>query len=275
MTLGTRSGIAYDRGGPAGQTPVVLVHAGVADRRMWDAQWSALAAERDVLRLDLRGFGDSVQPPAGPLSPVDDLLDTLDHAGVARCHLVGASFGAGVAVEAALARRGLVESLMLVAPGGSLIAEATAQLREFFAAEEAALADDDIDAAVEANLRWWVDGPHRAPGAVSASVRGEVGAMQRLAFEITSSWGSVAEQELDPPALTRLAEVEAPTVVLVGALDIDAIQDTAARLAEGLPRARLVEWPETAHLPSMERPADFLSLLREWLSETDRLRQPD
>lgn len=185
MTLHSASGIAYARAGPTGRTPLVLVHAGVADRRMWDPQWQALTADRDVLRLDLRGFGESVQLPAGPLSPVDDLLDTLDHAGVDRCHLVGASFGAGVAVEAALARPVLAASLFLSAPGGSLIAEPTPQLREFFAAERDALADGDIEAAVEANLRWWVDGPHREPGTVAAAIHEQVAAMQRLAFELT------------------------------------------------------------------------------------------
>lgn len=270
MTLRTASGIAYGRSGPAGRTPVVLVHAGVGDRRMWDGQWSGLAAEREVVRLDLRGFGESVAPPVGPLSHVDDLLDTLDHLGIERCHLVGASLGAGVAVEAALTRPSLVESLVLDAPGGSLIAEATAHLRAFFAAERAALADDDLDAAVEANLRWWVDGPHRGPGAVTASMRGEVGAMQRRAFEITSSWGPVEEKELGPPALARLADVKSPTLVLVGALDLDAIQDTAARLAAELPRVERVDWPDTAHLPSMERSDDFVVLLREWLSTTER-----
>src|SRR6185503_20113883 len=111
MTLRSTAGIAYDRAGPTGRVPIVFIHAGVADRRMWDPQWPALTADRDVLRLDLRGFGESGQLPTGPLSPVDDLLDCLDHAGVERCHLVGASFGAGVAVEAALVRPGLAQSL--------------------------------------------------------------------------------------------------------------------------------------------------------------------
>ncbi|HEU5270294.1 MAG TPA: alpha/beta hydrolase [Jatrophihabitans sp.] len=269
MTLRSTSGIAYDRAGPTGQVPIVLIHAGVGDRRMWDPQWLALTADRNVLRLDLRGFGESGQLPAGSLSPVDDLLDCLDHAGVDRCHLVGASFGAGVAVEAALVRPGLAQSLFLSAPGGSLIAEATPQLTEFFAAEGGALADGDLEAAVEANLRWWVDGPHRAPGTVAAATRGKVAAMQRLAFELTATWDEVTEAELDPPALERLSEVEVPTLVLVGAQDLDAILETAARMTAGLPQARQVEWPDVAHLPSLERPDDFLTLLRQWLAETE------
>jgi 3-oxoadipate enol-lactonase len=104
VTAFTSNGIAYDRGGPRGELPIVLIHAGVADRGMWDPIWPGLIGDRDVVRVDLRGFGDSAARPAGPVSHPDDALDTLSEMGVDRCHVVGASFGAGVAVEVALSR---------------------------------------------------------------------------------------------------------------------------------------------------------------------------
>jgi pimeloyl-ACP methyl ester carboxylesterase len=259
--------LAYDRAGPRGSVPVVLLHAGIADRRMWDPQWPELTSERDAVRLDLRGFGDSTERPDGPLSPVDDVLATLAALGVERCHLVGASYGAGVAVEVALTRPELVASLCLVAPGGALIAEATPDLRGFFDAERAALENDDLDGAVEANLRTWVDGPQREPDVVEPLMREQVRQMQRRAFDLTIDWDDVEESELDPPALERLAEVRVPTLVLIGALDLDAIKDTARRVCEGIPGARRVDWDDTAHLPSMERPEDFMSVLRDWLQD--------
>jgi 3-oxoadipate enol-lactonase len=260
------AGIAYDRAGPRDDVPLVLVHAGIADRRMWDPQWAALTAGRDVVRLDLRGFGASTERPQGPLSEVDDVVATLAGLGIDRCHLVGASFGAGVAVEVALSNPELVASLFLVAPGGSLIAEATPDLQAFFDAERSALEADDLAAAVEANLAWWVDGPQREAQAVDPGVRGLVGQMQARAFELTADWEDVEEKELDPPALDLLAEVGARTLVLVGALDLDAIQQTADTVTAAIPGARRVDWPDTAHLPSMERPGDFLELLRDWLA---------
>jgi 3-oxoadipate enol-lactonase len=265
-TLHAPTGIAYDRAGPRGDLPVVLLHAGVADRRMWQPQWAALTAERDVVRLDLRGFGDSTERPAGALSAVEDVTDTLDALGVTRCHLVGASFGAGVAVEAALTRPRLVQSLLLSGPGGALIPEATEDLRSFWDAERTALAGDDLEAAVEANLAWWVDGPHRDRGAVDPAVRALVGLMQRRAFGLTADWDDVEESELEPAALERLGEIDVPTLVLVGALDLDAIRLAADLVSEKIPDARRVDWPDTAHLPSMEHPDDFLALLRGWLA---------
>jgi 3-oxoadipate enol-lactonase len=269
MTFFTSKGIAYDREGPRGDPPIVLIHAGVADRRMWEPVWPAPSEEHDVVRVDLRGFGDSVARPAGPVSQGGDVLEALAEIGVDRCHLVGASFGAGVAVEAALTRPVAVTSLLLASPAGSLL-EMTAGLRAFVGEEAAALERGDLDAAVEVNLSWWVDGPHRHPGQVDPKMRALVGRMQRRAFGVTCDWDDVEESELEPPALDRLGEISVPVLVLVGGLDLDTVHDAAGRVVSGVGGARRVDWPQVGHLPSLERPADFLDLLREWTAELAR-----
>lgn len=268
MTAFTSDGIAYDRAGPRGDLPIVLIHAGVADRGMWDPIWPELTGDRDVVRVDLRGFGDSAARPGGAVSPPGDVLGTLSEMGVDRSHMVGASFGAGVAVEVALARPSAVASLLLAAPGGSLLAEATPDLRAFWDAERTALEHGDLDAAVEANLSWWVEGTRRSADQVDPSVRERVGRMQRRAFEVLADWDDVEEQELDPPALVRLGEIEVPVLVLVGGLDLDAVHDAAGRVVAGIAGARRVDWPDAGHLPSLEDPAAFAELLREWVKDT-------
>jgi 3-oxoadipate enol-lactonase len=265
VTSYTPHGIAYDRAGPRGEPPVVLIHAGVADRRMWDPLWPALTRERDVVRLDLRGFGDSAERPDGPVSQADDVLGALAGVGVGHCHLVGASFGAGVAVETALTEPSAVASLLLAAPGGSLLSEVTPDLQAFFDAEGAALDRGDLDAAVEANLSCWVEGPRRSVSQVDSAVRALVARMQRRAFEVTKDWEDVEEKELEPPALDRLGEIAVPVLVLAGGLDLDAVQAAADRVVAETAGARRVDWPDVGHLPSLERPADFIALLREWI----------
>jgi len=265
-TRRTDSGIAYDRTGPRDGVPVVLVHAGVADRRMWEPQWPALTSRHDGVRLDLRGFGDSTDRPEGPLSPPDDVLAVLDAEGIGRCHLVGASYGAGVAVEVALTRPTGVASLLLVAPGGSLIPEPTPDLRAFAGEENAALDAGDLDAASDANVRWWVDGPGQPADRVAPHVRELVATMQRRAFELTGDWDDVEEADLEPPALQRLATIDVPTLVLLGGLDLDAIRLAAERVQHDVPGARLVVWEGAAHLPSLECPERFLQLLEEHLA---------
>ena len=266
MTLYTASGIAYDRAGPRGELPVVLIHAGVADRRMWQPLWPELTRERDVIRLDQRGFGDSVTRPAGPLSPAGDVLEVLAEADAGRAHLVGASFGAGVAVETALTRPAAAASLLLAAPAGSLLAEMTPSLRAFIDAERDALGRGDQDAAVEANLSCWVEGPRRSAREVDPAVRELVGRMQRRAFEVTADWDDVEEAELEPPALDRLGQLAVPVLVLAGGLDLDTVLDAAGRVTAGIPGARRIDWARAGHLPSLEDPAGFLGLLRKWLA---------
>jgi pimeloyl-ACP methyl ester carboxylesterase len=106
---------AYDRRGrgPA----LVLLHALGADRRMWDPVLEPLAAQRDVIALDLPGFGGS--PPISPATPADlarAVAGQLAALGVERPHVAGNSLGGWVALE--LGRLGLARSVTAIAPAG-------------------------------------------------------------------------------------------------------------------------------------------------------------
>lgn len=259
----TRGGVAWDAIG-AGE-PLVLVHAGVADRRMWDPQWTALSAVFRVIRYDARGFGETL-PPTGPWSHHSDLGALLGELGIERAHVVGASMGAGIAVELALGRPDVVLSLILVAPGGALLGQPPDVLRSLWREEGEALDRGDLDAAVEINLRAWVDGPTRSTDAVDPAIRAFVGRMQRRAFEL-STWDNDAapEGELEPSAAERLGELRIPVLTLVGLADWPPIVDVAERIGREVPGARVVRWPGIAHLPSLERPTEFERLVREFV----------
>jgi 3-oxoadipate enol-lactonase len=149
---------------------------------------------------------------------------------------------------------------------GERACRAAASPRALIETENAALARGDLGDAVEANLTWWVDGRSREAGDIDPTVRELVRMMQRRAFEVTAGWDDIEERELDPAALDRLGEIRVPTLVLVSSLDLEAVHEAARRVADGIAGARLVNWPDTAHLPPMERPDDFLSLLRDWLA---------
>ena len=169
---------------------------------------------------------------------VGDVVALLDELAVPACHLVGASFGAGVAVETALTRPDRVRSLLLAPPGGSLLAELTPALRSFFAAENDALALGDLGAAVDANVDTWVVGAGREEAAVTPGVVAAVRVMQRRAFDIAADWGPVDTVELDPPALERLDRLTAPILVVVGGHDLDTTHDAADRVIAGATSGR-------------------------------------
>ena len=91
--------------------------------------------------------------------------------------------------------------------------------------------------------------------------------MQLRAFELAPLLNAFDEAELDPPLCERLAQLRCPTLVLVGGHDLETTKLAAASIVEAVPQARRVDWPDVAHLPSMEAPDRFLELARGWLDE--------
>jgi pimeloyl-ACP methyl ester carboxylesterase len=243
--------------------PVLLVHAGVCDSRMWDPQWTALADRHRLVRCDLAGFGRTAMPP-GDVAYAGDVVELLDRLGLGPLGLVGSSLGGRVALEVTAARPDLVERLVVIDP--SLPDhDWSSTVREFGAAEDAALERGDLDAAVEANLRMWVDGPGRRPDEVDARLRAFVGEMQRRAFELQLPALETDERLLVPDVGARLAEIGAPTLVVVGTEDVADMAAIAGRLEAEIPEARLERIGGAAHLPSLERPAEFDRLLLDFL----------
>lgn len=250
----------------AGEGPaVVLVHEAIADSRMWDPQWETFPTAHRTIRFDQRGYGRSPIEP-GVYSHAGDLVALLDVLGLDRTSLVGGSLGGRVALEVAVAQPERIEKLVLMDAGlpGHAWSEET---QAGWAEEEAALERGDLDAAVEVNLRMWVDGPHRSAANVDADMRARVGEMQRRAFELQMAVAEDAREELLVPDLSdRLEEVRAPTLVLTGDEDHDDIQSIANLLAEKIPDARRTSIPRAAHIPSLERPDEFDRVVLDFLA---------
>ena len=96
--------------------PIVMLHAGVADSRMWQAQADEFAKQFDVVRPDMRGFGDSELPPH-PWKPREDLLALMDELRLKPAHLVGCSMGGSLAIDFVIDHPERVSKLVLVGAG--------------------------------------------------------------------------------------------------------------------------------------------------------------
>ncbi|MFJ9947200.1 alpha/beta fold hydrolase [Kitasatospora sp. NPDC091207] len=240
----------------AGSGPVVvLVHSTVCDRRMWDGQVPALVgAGLRVVRCDLRGFGGTPVPDR-PYDNAQDVLDLLDHLGVERAALVGASGGGRVAlaVAARWPRRVTALALLCTALAGQ---RPSAALRAFGDREDALIEAGDIAGATELNVAAWL-GPD-ADDAARARVR----QMQRHAFEVqlaaVEEFGQIAV-DTDPSAVT------APTLLVTGAHDFPDFTRIADHLADRIAGARRLDLPWAGHLPALERPAELNALLLDFL----------
>jgi pimeloyl-ACP methyl ester carboxylesterase len=110
--------LAHDRRGSG--EPLVLLHGLGSRRKAWWPVIELVARKREVLAVDLPGFGDSAPDSAGTALTIADHADRLQRffteAGVERPHLAGNSMGGGIALE--LGRRGAVRSLTLFSPIG-------------------------------------------------------------------------------------------------------------------------------------------------------------
>lgn len=246
----------------AGQS-LVLIHAGIADCRMWDDQFAAFAERYRVVRYDIRGFGKSAMPP-GPSSTYRDLHGLLQYLNIHRAALIGLSIGGGIAIDFALQHPEITGALVLAASGlgGST---GSPEMAAQYAEIDAVLAREGVPAAVECESRLWVDGPRRTPDQVDASVRERVRIMNTAISLQPEEVGT--RERLDPPAITRLGEITAPTLVVVGDGDVPDVIATADLLASRIAGARKVILPDVAHMLTMERPDTFNRLVLDFLDE--------
>ena len=241
--------------------PVVLIHAGIANLRMWDEQVPALSDAYRVIRYDTRGFGRTETEDV-PFSNRADIAALLDHLGEESAHLVGVSRAGQIALDFALEFPQQVRSLVVAAggiggyeaPGGDpSVWEEPEKLWE--AKDWAKLADWETD--------YWVNGPGQASDRADVRVRDTVHEWILTNYQAEKAEGQ--PQPLDPVAVGRLHELQVPLLVILGTLDEPGTSASMRHLAESVPHARLEPFEGAAHMLNMEQPERFNRLLREFL----------
>jgi pimeloyl-ACP methyl ester carboxylesterase len=255
--------LAGDRWAGSGPT-LVLLHAGVCDRRCWREVGQRLsAAGRDVVAYDRRGYGEV--PPAGePFRHVDDLLAVLDAVSPDEpAWIVGSSMGGGVALDATLEASDRVAGLVLVAPTISGDPEpdeeayiaATNGLAE---AIDTAWTAGEQEACNRFEVHLWLDGPGGPEGRVSGPARELALDMNRIVIANGES-GPDGDSGLD--GASRLHEITIPVTVVCGELDVSMKLQRSAELADSLPNGTYRTLPGRAHLPYLEAPDEVAALI--------------
>ena len=251
--------IHYERTGSG--MPVVMLHAGVADRRMWEPQVTAFAEHFEVIRPDRRGFGLS-DLPAEPWSPVDDLLSLLDQLSLKPAHLVGCSVGAMLAIDFALDHPERVSKLVLVGPGisGGNFGQ---KHPELWADVKAADDAHDLNAINQAEMKLWLAGPRRSVDQIGLDLRRLF--LDMNGTSLKNDFDSAPEKDLEPPAIDRLGEISAPTLVVVGDEDAAPIFDATEVLMAKVKGVRKAVIHDAAHLPNLEHPEEFNRIVLDFL----------
>ncbi|MEN8235914.1 MAG: alpha/beta fold hydrolase, partial [Actinomycetota bacterium] len=240
---------------------LVFLHAGVAHRSMWQPQIDEFSDRYRCTAPDLRGFGDT---PIGsePFSRRDDVAAVMDSVGAETATIIGCSIGAGIALDFAIEHPGRVDRLVLVGGAPAGFDAADPDLERFGAQINEAMQNGDVGAAVRLQVQLWAVGPRRGEDAVREALREQVAEWTAAMFRI-SDWGDSIQ--LDPLAVERLDEVAVPTLVIVGAEDVELTLAGSRAIAEGVAGAELVVLDDAAHLPSLEVPERFNAALRDFL----------
>jgi pimeloyl-ACP methyl ester carboxylesterase len=233
--------------GPA----VLLVHAGVADARMWARQVEELGKDHRVITVDLRGYGETPLEPGAKYSDAGDVLAVLDELGVETVEAVGASYGGYVVQQLASRQPERFSRLVLIcAPTDGV--EPTADIRAVWAEEERLLEAGDVDGATDLMVRSWL-GPEADEPAKEL-----LHTMQKRAFELQLAAGDVDNEEYD----VEPEKISAPVRLITGAHDFEWFRNCADHLAERLPNVERIDLPWAGHLPTLERPTEAMGLIR-------------
>jgi pimeloyl-ACP methyl ester carboxylesterase len=244
-------------------SPVVLLHGGNLDRRMWDAEWAALQATHRAIRYDARGFGRS-GPADSAFQAHEDLRTLLDSIRIARATLIGLSLGGRIAIDFALAYPERVDRLVLVAPGisGGKWADDgdTTWLR---VARRAAAVGDTIAVA-----RAWLQSAYIRTALRHSAMAPKV---KQWVLDQVPFWGGIVrhqdlEVEATPPAAGRLAELAMPILLILGTDDTPFIQDVAAAIAREGRRVQRIDLPGIGHMVNLEAPEAFRAAVDAFLA---------
>jgi pimeloyl-ACP methyl ester carboxylesterase len=248
--------------------PLVLIHGGYMDRRMWDDQFPVFAQRYRVIRYDVRGFGKSSLPQV-PYSDIQDLAALLALLGVKKTYVLGLSLGGIIALDFTLEHPDMVDALILVGspvPGFPIellyTKEQLEQQKLRWAAFERARQERNIPAMVDALMEDPTLVPSRNYPAARQRVRENLS-------EYSFAWvlAPAPKQELNPPAYERLAEIHKPTLIILGSEDDPRLFKDAAKLERDIAGARRVTIPETHHMPNMEKPEEFNAIVLDFLDK--------
>ncbi|MFD8522553.1 alpha/beta fold hydrolase [Streptomyces capillispiralis] len=242
--------------------PVVLIHSGYVDHRVWDAQIPALAAHHRVIAPDVRGHGFSANA-TGPFRWADDLAGLLRHLDAGPAVLVGLSMGGVIATDTVLEHPGLVRAVVTCGAATGDFRYTDPWHQEVQAESNRALAVGEVEAWLKAFLRV-LPGPQRTTDDVDPDILRRLREMalhtlskhtpdeKDLLVRVTGSW-------------PRLAEIAVPVLAVNGALEPAELHDAARRLAGAVPDGRAVTVDGTGHYPNMERPEPFNRILLDFL----------
>lgn len=241
--------------------PLILVHAGIADGRMWEPQLERLSVRYRVVVPDLRGFGRTPMAEAS-FSYAEDLARLCAALDIDTAAFVGASMGGTAVIDLALEKPDLVECLVSIGGDPSGYEMTDPETIAGWAAARDAFERGDLAETARIESDMWFVGQGRARADADPD-------SLRLVVEmLLRSYENPNGQEVDPPrlAIDNLGAISQESLLLVGEFDRSDMASATAMMADQIPSVSVFHIPDTGHLPSLESPDYVTQLIEDFLS---------
>jgi pimeloyl-ACP methyl ester carboxylesterase len=254
--------------------PLVLVHAGVADCEQWDNEFLGFSKNFQVVRYDMRGYGNS-DPIEGSFSHLSDLAGIMDELVLdPPLILMGCSIGGVLSLNYALENAQNMRALIMIGPGscGFEIENCTEDL---FLEAMKAFEEGDLNRLAEIETQIWFDCMHAEPDQVDQSMRALLYDMNRSVLGREAQKMGQDSPEMPKPSIKKLKEIDFPVLVIVGSEDLPYMHAAADYLVENIRYARKEVIEDAAHLPNMDQPHLFQEVVLSFLDEVTAGRDYD
>lgn len=251
--------ISYEMKGEG--IPLIMIHGGALDKRMWDGQFDEFAKHFRVIRYDARKHGMTKSEP-DTFSHHEDLNLLMDKLEIKKAVIMGLSMGGYITIDFALAYPEKVLAIIPVASGLTGYQFVDKQTKEL---PEKWSKISTVEEAVDLIMEMWTDGPHRKPEQLNQEMRNKV--KQIYTENLLQSFNDkYTETRSDPPAINRLSEIKAPAFTIYGDLDVPGIIEIGEMIVKEVNGAKSYIIKDTAHLLNMEKPEEFNKAVIDFIS---------
>lgn len=246
--------------------PLILLHAGNLDHRMWENQVNKFKDSYRVITIDMRGSGLTENGPS-EYQNAEAITDVMKHLNIDEASFVGLSMGGIAAIDFALAYPDKVDKIILASSGiiGWMNPYTDFGLLHYNQAMNQAKIKGDTAAYIDNFIKAWTDGSQRTPEQVNPEVRAMTS--QWVTEHIKKNkWQYFPRFNVEPTQMDRIATIKRPTLIITGdkdMKDVVLIGDEMKKLISG--SARLVI-PNAGQMVNLEQPEKFNEAVLEFLA---------